>query len=132
MSDVKKSLAGWGAQKGDVFYYHGRPIRGADRVFDQLLSGTYFCSNNQNMADDDNWCLVRRANDYNNGLWHGWNGGECPVHPFTLVECYGGTQWAVEITHPIKSCAKFRRWSEINAFRVIKEYVEPPKPVEPR
>ena len=19
--------------------------------------------------------------DYNDGKWHGWNGGECPVHP---------------------------------------------------
>jgi hypothetical protein len=23
--------------------------------------------------------------DYNDGNWHGWNGGECPVHPQTEV-----------------------------------------------
>lgn len=24
--------------------------------------------------------------DYNDGLWHGWNGGECPVHPRSVVD----------------------------------------------
>lgn len=24
--------------------------------------------------------------DYNDGKWHGWNGGECPVNPDVLVE----------------------------------------------
>lgn len=24
--------------------------------------------------------------DYNDGKWHGWNGGECPVHPDAVVE----------------------------------------------
>ena len=23
--------------------------------------------------------------DYNDGKWHGWNGGECPVHPESVV-----------------------------------------------
>ena len=27
------------------------------------------------------------APDYNDGKWHGWNGGECPVHAESLVEC---------------------------------------------
>ena len=26
---------------------------------------------------------------YNDGKWHGWNGGECPVHPETEVEFVG-------------------------------------------
>lgn len=24
--------------------------------------------------------------NYNDGKWHGWNGGECPVHPETVLE----------------------------------------------
>ena len=24
--------------------------------------------------------------DYNDGQWHGWNGGECPVEPDTVVQ----------------------------------------------
>ncbi len=24
--------------------------------------------------------------DWNNGQIHGWNGGDCPVHPETVVE----------------------------------------------
>lgn len=24
--------------------------------------------------------------DYNDGKWHGWNGGECPVHPDTVID----------------------------------------------
>lgn len=24
--------------------------------------------------------------NYNDGKWHGWNGGECPVHPRAIVE----------------------------------------------
>jgi hypothetical protein len=26
--------------------------------------------------------------DYNDGKWHGWNGGECPVDPGTTVEVW--------------------------------------------
>lgn len=26
------------------------------------------------------------STNYNDGLWHGWNGGECPVHLKTVVE----------------------------------------------
>lgn len=27
-----------------------------------------------------------RMTNYNDGKWHGWNGGECPVHPETVVD----------------------------------------------
>lgn len=27
------------------------------------------------------------APNYNDGLWHGWNGGECPVDTEATVEC---------------------------------------------
>ena len=65
--------------------------------------------------------------DYNDGKIHGWNGGDCPVHPLTEVKLY------------------FKRWNasdrlfvageigwlhhdestDIVAFQVVKEYKEP-------
>ena len=62
--------------------------------------------------------------DYNDGKWHGWNGGECPVHPETIVNAKFscGTE-----------CDTYRAedfyWgptpTNIVAFRVVKEYKEP-------
>ena len=68
--------------------------------------------------------------DYNDGKWHGWNGGECPVHPKSVVEA---------IWHdPNKNTAGFQpertayedegprlAWSHVVKFRVIREYIEP-------
>ena len=61
--------------------------------------------------------------DYNDGLWHGWNGGECPVHPRSKVEWVAiegrniavarALNWAIKATVPII------------AFRVVEEYREP-------
>ena len=28
---------------------------------------------------------MTEAPNYNDGLWHGWNGGECPVDPGTMI-----------------------------------------------
>lgn len=63
--------------------------------------------------------------DYNDGTIHGWNGGDCPVHPETVVEYWlrdgvpetikaEGLWWSHETTG-----------SDVIAFRVVKEYVEP-------
>ena len=62
--------------------------------------------------------------NYNYGKWHGWNGGECPVHPKTVVEVlFGDGSGAGEkenassfgwMVHPIPV-----------AFRVVKEHKEP-------
>ena len=62
--------------------------------------------------------------NYNDGKWHGWNGGECPVHPKTVVEVlFGDGSGAGEkenassfgwMVHPIPV-----------AFRVVKEHKEP-------
>lgn len=66
--------------------------------------------------------------DYNDGKWHGWNGGECPVHPETMVECYGGANAGPS---SLRSRAKFRQWVHddanqgIVAFRVTNEHKEP-------
>lgn len=71
--------------------------------------------------------LTSGATNYNDGRWYGWNGGECPVHPETIVEVIivagaGGERrdrkaetfaWGLYPDH------------NIVAFRVIKEYKEP-------
>lgn len=64
--------------------------------------------------------------NYNDGKWHGWNGGECPVHPETVVD----VRFAGD---PIEEPVKAKTWSwmhdcedgNIVAFRVIKEHREP-------
>ena len=63
--------------------------------------------------------------DYNNGQIWGWNGGECPVHPETVVQVWfrsGPDQekkaFSYRWTHGMK-------YGDIIAFRVVKPYVEP-------
>jgi hypothetical protein len=61
--------------------------------------------------------------NYNDGKWHGWNDGECPVHPKTWVEVCG-VEWSGE------EVADVFDWEEgagdpIVAFRVIEGYKEP-------
>lgn len=63
--------------------------------------------------------------DYNNGQIHGWNGGECPVHPETVVNtwCRNGLYQRTE--------AGEYWWEhrdsdgDIVAFQVVKACVEP-------
>jgi len=61
--------------------------------------------------------------NYNNGLWHGWNGGECPVHPESITEVVTSNGGIIKIAanvgawdHPIM---------QLIAFRVTKEHNEP-------
>lgn len=64
--------------------------------------------------------------NYSDANWYGWNGGECPVHPETMVEVTSG------------SCQTSGKASDftwhhncygpIIAFRVIKEHREPREP----
>jgi|GEM_PF-3882926 len=66
--------------------------------------------------------------NYNNGNWHGWNGGECPVHPESEVQWvhqshYGSTDMAGDLTWKLGRTG-------IVAFRVTKPYLEPKKPRE--
>jgi len=66
--------------------------------------------------------------DYNNGQIYGWNGGECPVHPETVVKF-----WMREdrIHLDNKALAKELTWKhededwDIIAFQVVNAYVEP-------
>lgn len=66
------------------------------------------------------------AVNYNDGKWHGWNGGECPVHSETVVEV---RSWAgCSRTVAAKSIASWNddlAQSQPVAFRVIKEHREP-------
>ena len=67
--------------------------------------------------------------NYNDGNWHGWNGGECTVYPKSKVE--------VVVRDPDglirleAGYAQLLRWeylechSNIIAFRVVKEHREP-------
>jgi hypothetical protein len=70
--------------------------------------------------------------DYNDGKWHRWAGGECPVHPDTLV--YATFIEEDQGPHTDSRYARNYHWDSgygpIVAFLVTKEYVEPPK--EPR
>lgn len=63
--------------------------------------------------------------DYNDGEWHPWNGGECPVHPESIAQI---------VWHNAKSCgagvsilteAKDLHWPHAVRFRVTKPYQEP-------
>ena len=67
--------------------------------------------------------------DYNDGEWHGWNGGECPVHPKSVVDVKfndGAEFKGQEAEDWIWNATCYK----IIAFRVTKPYVEPPKPRE--
>ncbi len=72
--------------------------------------------------------------DYNDGEWHGWNGGECPVDPQALVDIV----WITSNGSPGRNngvSPKFYSWEhydgwDIIAFRVVKP-AEPVKPADP-
>lgn len=63
--------------------------------------------------------------DYNNGQIHGWNGGECPVHPETVVEVW------FRDGQKLKTKGHILVWKgecpecDIIAFQVVKQHVEP-------
>lgn len=66
--------------------------------------------------------------DYNDGKWHGWNGGECPVDPKTMINAIfdDGSGMVGECER-----ADFFQWEGRLApvvFRVVKP--APPKPRE--
>ncbi len=67
--------------------------------------------------------------NYNDGKWHGWNGGECPVHPETVVHaCF---EDGLDTTEDIGMPASLYDWKcdddcAIIAFRVVKEQCPPP------
>ena len=70
--------------------------------------------------------------DYNDREWHIWKGGDCPVHPESVVEVR-----MRDVCNPedgSEFAARTFRWThddeypvgaEIVCFRVVKPYVEP-------
>ncbi len=64
--------------------------------------------------------------NYNDGKIHGWNGGECPVHPNTLVKVfYKGILSNLDYKANNLSWKHFNGTGDIVAFQVVKEYKEP-------
>lgn len=64
--------------------------------------------------------------DYNDGQIHGWNGGECPVHPKTVVEVWFRCKDS-DITEAGRGIEWMHKgyFDDIIAFKVVKPYVEP-------
>jgi hypothetical protein len=68
--------------------------------------------------------------NYNDGLWHGWNGGECPVHEDSTVEGIYLNGGKPTDESPVIDYAGQFDWRreevfDLVAFRVVKEYREP-------
>lgn len=62
--------------------------------------------------------------DYNDGKWHGWNGGECPVHPKTEVNvCFMGQTGFTQKAGELNWKGVSRR--PITSFKVVKEHKKP-------
>ena len=62
--------------------------------------------------------------DYNDGNWHGWDGGECPVHPRSVID----VEWVTRDGRfgvDLERTAYINNWESPCLFRVIKPYVEP-------
>ena len=65
--------------------------------------------------------------DYNDGNWHGWNGGKCPVHQNSEIDWMlrSGKPQASDRYAVRRSWAHFGTDSDIVAFRVTKVHREP-------
>ena len=68
--------------------------------------------------------------NYNDGKWHGWNGGKCPVHPESVVEFIWPSFLDKEHTFRETRKASGFSWSvggdaRAFLFRVVKEHREP-------
>jgi hypothetical protein len=69
--------------------------------------------------------------NYNDGNWHGWAGGDCPVHPESEIQAVRGSkQGATVVTWKAKEF-QHHCWTvndginSIIAFRVTRENREP-------
>lgn len=69
---------------------------------------------------------MRNSPNWNDGTIHGWNGGNCPVHPETELELWtrGGSNLNTYARN-IKWDHFLERERDVIAFRVVKEYVGP-------
>ena len=67
--------------------------------------------------------------NYNDGKWHGWNGGECPVDVDTIVEGMYLRNDMPAPESPVTDRAGHFDWeyeaaNTLIAFRVVKEHRE--------
>lgn len=63
--------------------------------------------------------------DYNDGNIHGWNGGDCPVHPKTVVKIWLRQGGQGENQANYYTWSHFGYVGDIVAFQVTKEYKGP-------
>ena len=63
--------------------------------------------------------------DYNNGEIHGWNGGDCPVHPESIVEVWFLGAGKARCTANDVEWDWTADTADIIAFRVVEQHVEP-------
>lgn len=42
--------------------------------------------------------------NYNDGKWHGWNGGKCPVHPESIVQVQFADETRVDVEREDHDC----------------------------
>ena len=65
--------------------------------------------------------------NYNDGKWHGWNGGECPVHMRSEVRVLWCSDDREEVRHGMAGNLHWlgNEYGDIVAFRVTKEHKEP-------
>lgn len=73
--------------------------------------------------------------DYSDVNWHSWDSVECPVHPKSVIQAVynnehlAASKISVGCVEKEAGMVAFGN-QHIVAFRVIKPYVEPPKPRE--
>ena len=68
--------------------------------------------------------------DYNDGKWHGWDGGKCPVHPKSRVDYVwhdprNEAAGCDADREAIEECIPQLAWAHVVKFRVVKAYREP-------
>ena len=117
-SVVKRIVDGELVQKGSYRYVLYEVFRFGTESYMIGMNCGYMALHNAVCEDE-----VHMTN-HNNGQIHGWNGGDCPVHPETVVMVWG-RNGLVDT-----NCAKFVGWEhnkvftqDIIAFQVVKEYL---------
>ena len=73
------------------------------------------------------------ATEYETGVWYGWNGGDCPVHPDAEIEvrlCDPSEEYGVMIDFARCWDWVYRGGAGIVSFRIVTPYIEHKKPRE--
>jgi hypothetical protein len=91
------------------------------KVLVRVVGFTVFCLLGA-LADNRGLCAMT---DYNNGQIHGWNGGDCPVHPETVVSIWHRNGLYQRIKAGVHWWGHRDTNGDIIAFQVVKAYVEP-------